>query len=165
MAWLWLNTWCPFFHWQNIPFWALVLSLISLLDANYMKELCCAVQRDMEPPSKLHLIKDQGYLHRAVLGRLLVWLQCFERHLQGFPGGPFQEVFLLQWREKPFCFWARSNVFCSVALHPIHSAEVCKAMELLNSCDEFPTWDMWKVTLCMQVWNKSLYQHLWTLWW
>lgn len=83
------------------------------------KSCADAVQRDMEPPCRLHSIRDHGYLHRVVLGRL--WFGCSVlRHLQGFPAGPFQEVFLLQWREKPFCkLWARSNVFCSVALHPI----------------------------------------------
>lgn len=79
-----------------------MLSLISLLDANYMKELCCSVQRDMEPPSKLHLIKDQGYLHRAVFGRLWFGCSVLRSICKAFLVVPFKRFFYYSEEKKHF---------------------------------------------------------------
>lgn len=100
--------------------------------------LCCSKRHGASLEASFN--KRPRMSAQSCVGQALVWLQYFERHLQDFPGGLFQEVFLLRWREKTCCkLWARSNMFCSVALCPVQSAEVCRSLQS-NGSDEFLWW-------------------------
>lgn len=111
------------FQWQNVPFCrAFLLPLISLLGAKYMKELCwcCSKRHGTSMYAGRVQQETKDICTERYIVQALVWWLCFERHLQGFPDGPFKAEFLLQWRAKPFCkFWARNIVSCSVAPRPI----------------------------------------------
>lgn len=61
------------------------------LGANYMKELCwcCSKETWSLPACREGSAGDQKYCTESYVGQALVRWLCFERHLQGFPDGPF----------------------------------------------------------------------------